>query len=171
MPQSGARADLYAPLLTTCMQRFNIVSDRHQAYFLAQIAHESGELRWTKEIWGPTHAQRNYEGRADLGNTNPGDGKRYLGRGLIQITGRANYAQLNREIPGDHPDFVSEPEHLEIPKWAAMSAAWFWHSRDLNKIADERGFIAVTTRINGGLNGIKDRQLYLSRAESLYKYA
>ena len=101
-----------------------------------------------------------YEGRADLGNNQPGDGQRYCGRGLIQITGRANYAAARnrmRAIGIDCPDFEAEPEQLEEPWWAALSAADYWTSRGLNPLADAGDFEAITRRINGGLNGQADR--------------
>jgi putative chitinase len=122
--------------------------------FLAQVGHESGRLRYLREIWGPTPAQQRYEGRKDLGNTEPGDGRRYLGRGLIQITGRANYQRLSDAL-GE--DFVALPDMLESPRWACMSAAWFWQSRDLNELADAGEFDTITRRINGGQIGRSDR--------------
>lgn len=157
---SVARAEPWAEPLSVAMSMFGIDMAARQAAFLAQIAHESGRLRYVRELWGPTDAQRRYEGRADLGNTQPGDGFRYRGRGLIQTTGRANYAAtrdgLRRVAPGA-PDFEAEPEALELPRWAAMSAAWFWSSRGLNALADAGDMLKITRRINGGTNGLDDR--------------
>lgn len=136
------------------------------AAFLAQVGHESGSFLYVRELWGPTPAQARYEGRADLGNTQPGDGFRYRGRGLIQITGRANYARLVKRLPGA-PDFVRYPEALEEPRWAALSAADYWADRDLNRFCRPGAvrFIALTRAINGGRNGLEDR---LERYERAY---
>lgn len=139
---------------------WGIDTPKRQASWLAQISHESGRLVYVKELWGPTPAQRRYEGRLDLGNTQPGDGFRYRGRGLIQITGRDNYAGVTRGLRAvmpDAPDFVARPEMLEVPKWAAHSAGWYWSSRNLNALADAGDFERITRKINGGLNGYDDR--------------
>ena len=139
------------------------------AHFLAQIGHESGSLRYTSEVWGPTDAQKRYEGRKDLGNVQPGDGERFKGHGLIQVTGRYNHAQCRDGLRARGlacPDFEAEPETLTIPIWAAHSAGWYWASRDINELADRDDIAAVTKRINGGLNGIEDRRnrLQIARA-------
>ena len=127
--------------------------------FLAQIAHESGGFVYTREIWGPTPQQAKYEGRLDLGNTEPGDGSRYKGRGLIQVTGRANYRACGLAL--DLP-LLDQPELLEKPMPAARSAGWFWQSRKLDACVD---FEQMTRRINGGTNGLADRYAYLGRAK------
>lgn len=97
---SAALAERYAAPLTDACRVFGIDTPQRQAAFLAQVAHESGSFRYVREIWGPTAAQQRYEGRADLGNTEPGDGQRYLGRGLIQLTGRANARQARDALQG-----------------------------------------------------------------------
>jgi putative chitinase len=155
-----SRAAYWLPHLQYACKVYEIDTVKRLAAFLAQIAHESGRLVYVKEIWGPTESQRRYEYRKDLGNTELGDGKRYLGRGLIQITGRANYASVRdglREIMTEVPDFELYPEDLEKPAFAALSAAWFWHVHGLNKLADNLDFKTITRRINGGLNGYNDR--------------
>lgn len=144
----------FAPYLNAAMLEYNITTPARIAAFLAQVGHESGRLRYVREIWGPTPAQRRYEGRNDLGNTEPGDGLRFKGRGLIQITGRANYRAVMDAL-GE--DFITYPALLETPKWAAMSAAWYWSSRGLNALADAGKFDLITRRINGGQNGRADR--------------
>lgn len=142
-----------------------LASVQRMAAFLAQVGHESGGFRHVREIWGPTPAQTRYEGRADLGNTQPGDGFRYRGRGLIQITGRANYARVTERLKGmGAPDFIAQPEALEVPRWAAASAADYWRDRGLNRYADSGDFRTLTRRINGGYNGFEDRLRRLERA-------
>lgn len=154
------RAENWADCLTAAMSLFVIDSALRQAAFLAQIGHESGRLQFVRELWGPTDAQRGYEGRADLGNVKPGDGYRYRGRGLIQTTGRANYAATREgllQFVPLAPDFEATPEMLEAPKWAALSAGWFWYAHGLNDLADGDQFMTITRRINGGTNGYADR--------------
>lgn len=139
------------------------------AYFLAQVGHESGGLRYTRELWGPTKQQLRYEPGTTLatrlGNVEPGDGARYMGRGLIQTTGRANYAMttvLMRELFKDAPDFERNPELLQARRWAALSAGLFWREKKLNKWMGD--FAEQTRRINGGYNGLAHRQALLARA-------
>lgn len=114
-----------------------------------------------REIWGPTAVQARYEGRVDLGNTQSGDGPKYRGRGLIQITGRSNYKTCGEALG---LDLINQAELLEKPQHACMSAAWFWATRDHNTLADEGTFETITRRINGGLNGLADRQMLYARA-------
>ncbi|WP_310335347.1 glycoside hydrolase family 19 protein [Pseudomonas corrugata] len=154
LPNAGQRAGVFAPVLNTAMQRYQIVGTKRVAAFIAQIGHESGQLVYVREIWGPTPAQRGYEGRKDLGNTAAGDGFKYRGRGLIQVTGRANYAACGEALG---VDLVNQPELLEEPQYACMSAAWFWSTKGLNTLADAGDFERITRRINGGLNGQDDR--------------
>ena len=105
--------------------------------------------------------ERYLEGRADLGNTQPGDGSKYRGRGLIQITGRANYRDCGEAL---NLDLINHPELLEKPQHACQSAAWFWSTRGLNTLADQNKFDTITRRINGGQNGAADRQALHDRA-------
>lgn len=153
MPLSGTRADLFAQPLTEAMQTYAIDAPKRAAAFLAQLAHESGELRYVRELADG----KGYEGRKDLGNTQVGDGPRYRGRGLIQITGRANYAQCGAALK---LPLENNPELLELPRWAALSAAWFWASRKLSTLADEDKFGAICKAVNGGYNGLDDRLKY-----------
>ena len=155
LPNAGQVSGVFAPVLNTAMNRYQIVGAKRVAAFIAQIGHESGQLKYVKEIWGPTAAQARYEGRADLGNTQPGDGSKFRGRGLIQITGRANYKACGEALG---LDLIRQPELLEKPQHACMSAAWFWASRGLNTLADTGQFYTFTRRINGGQNGAADRQ-------------
>lgn len=163
------RAELFAGHLAEACSAYHIsATPERLAAFLAQIGHESASLRYVAEVWGPTTAQQRYEGRKDLGNTQSGDGSRYRGRGLIQTTGRANYAalrdRLRRRIGPDVPDFEAEPEQLEHLRWAVWSAADYWDWRGLNALADAGHFEQITRRINGGLNGQPDRLARWKRA-------
>ena len=122
---------------------------------------QSDQLKCMREIWGPTAVQARYEGRVDLGNTQSGDGPKYRGRGLIQITGRSNYKTCGEALG---LDLINQAELLEKPQHACMSAAWFWATRGHNTLADEGKFETITRRINGGLNGLADRQMLYARA-------
>ncbi len=160
-------AERFAPHLDAACRVYGIDTFARYVAFLAQIGHESGSLRHVREIWGPTPAQQRYEGRADLGNVYPGDGQRYMGRGLIQTTGRHNYRAVRdrlRTRGQDAPDFERDPGSLESPKWACWSAADYWDWRGLNALADRGDFESITRRINGGLNGHADRLRRLQMA-------
>lgn len=131
-----------------------------QVSYAAQLMHESGDFKYDREIWGPTDAQRRYEGRADLGNTQTGDGSRYRGRGPIQITGRANYRSYTawaRERDPAAPDFEANPKAVSTDPWEGLGPIWYWSTRGLNAYADTGNQEMVTRRINGGLNGYADR--------------
>lgn len=159
---SQAKTDKwYQPIKSACLE-FDITGSVRIAAYLAQIGHESGGFVYTREIWGPTKAQLKYEGRPDLGNTNIGDGRRFLGRGLIQITGRSNYQAVSK---GLGVDFVADPVLLEHDVNAARSAAWWWANNGCNAIADTEDFQRLTRRINGGLNGLDDRLARWNRAK------
>jgi putative chitinase len=153
------------PHLNAAMVEYGINSAARASAFLAQLAHESGEFRWMEEIWGPTTAQRRYEPVSDLakrlGNSQPGDGKRYKGRGPIQLTGRANYQRFGQLLG---IDLVSKPERAAEPEVAFRVAALYWANRGLNELADRQDFREITRRINGGFNGLADRLKYFDRA-------
>jgi putative chitinase len=157
MPFAGKRAALYLDFLNQTCQEYNIISPLRQAAFLAQLAHESGSLRYVKEL----ASGEAYEGRLDLGNTEVGDGVRYKGRGFIQITGRANYKACGDALG---LDLLTHPELLEQPLQACLSAGWFWKSRGLNELADVKNFRKITKLINGGYNGYEDRLKYYNIA-------
>ena len=161
LPNAGPVAGVFVPVLNAAMGHYQIVGAKRVAAFIAQIGLESGQLKYVKEIWGPTAAQAKYEGRKDLGNTVAGDGSKYRGRGLIQITGRANYMACGE---GLGLDLIKQPELLEKPQHACMSAAWFWATKGLNTLADADQFDKITRRINGGQNGAAERQALYARA-------
>ena len=161
LPNAGPVAGVFVPVLNAAMVHYQIIGPKRVAAFIAQIGHESGQLKYVKEIWGPTAAQAKYEGRKDLGNTVAGDGSKYRGRGLIQITGRANYMTCGEALG---LDLIKQPELLEKPQHACMSAAWFWATKGLSTLADAGQFDKITRRINGGQNGAADRQTLYTRA-------
>jgi len=158
---TGARIDRateWLPVIEQAMREFGIDTKERQAMFLAQIGHESGGMHYTTEIWGNTAAQISYEGRKSLGNTETGDGFKYRGRGLIQVTGRSNYTQVAAALG---IDCVNDPDILAEPVNAARSAAWWWKSRNLNKYADACDIVGCTKVINGGTNGLSQRKAWL----------
>jgi len=164
----AAKRRLYLPPLLAAIAASAIDTPLRLAAFLAQLAHESGEFRWMEELWGPTPAQKRYEPPSDLaaklGNTQVGDGLRFKGRGPIQITGRFNYAKFGGLLGRD---LVGQPALAATPDVAFATAALFWQSNGLNELADSRQFVAITRRINGGTNGLADRQMYYERAKAV----
>ncbi|RKH47105.1 LysM peptidoglycan-binding domain-containing protein [Corallococcus llansteffanensis] len=157
---SQAKAEQYLPHLNKAMAEAKINTPKRQEMFLAQLAHESGELRYMEEIASGAA----YEGRKDLGNTQPGDGKRYKGRGPIQLTGRANYRAAGKALG---IDLEGHPERAKDPDVAFRIAGWYWGSRNLNSYADAGNFREVTRRINGGYNGMASREMYYRRAQGV----
>ena len=158
MPYAKQRADKFIDPLNAAMKEFDISENGiREAAFLAQIAHESGELRYVEEL----ATGEAYEGRDDLGNLYTGDGIKYKGRGLIQLTGRANYEACGEALG---LDLIACPELLEEPDNACRSAAWFWQTHGCNELADSPDFLKITKVINGGTNGWHDRMKYYQRA-------
>ena len=172
LSSSANAAKFYSFIEETCT-KFDISTPARQLCFLAQVGHESGGLFYTEELASGAA----YEGRRGLGNTQRGDGIKFKGRGLIQITGRTNYKAVGDALG---VDLIKDPTLLggkNVTKCtaaqlknAALSAGWFWNSRRLNAIADlinitkpiDAGtnldnFVLITRRINGGTNGLHDR--------------
>jgi len=156
------------PFLQAAMTEFAIEVPARAAAFLAQLAHESGQFRFMEEIWGPTAAQRRYEPKstlaASLGNTEAGDGKRFKGRGPIQVTGRSNYRRFG-DLLG--VPLVADPARAAAPDIAFRIAGLYWSKRGLNELADRAtpdAFREITRRINGGFNGLEDRQKFYASA-------
>jgi len=166
LPQ--AKRELYLPFMNKIMEIYEIDTPLRASAFLAQIAHESAELKYMEEVWGPTAQQKKYEPPGEvarrLGNTQRGDGFRYRGRGAIQITGRANYKKYG-DLLG--VDLVGNPDLAATPQYAFSTAGVFWKLNGLNELADVRDFIAITRRINGGLNGLAERQKYYEIAKNV----
>lgn len=146
------------PHLNATMQRYAINTPLRKAHFLAQVGHESDGFN-TNEEYASGAA---YEGRGDLGNTQSGDGVRFKGRGLIQVTGRANYADCGRALG---VDLINNPQRLGDFDLACFSAGWYWDTRNLNSYADSDDILTITQIINGGTNGLDDRESYLARAK------
>lgn len=167
--------ETYTPLLNEAFKRYEIDTNERIACFLSQIIHESGSFRYVKEI----ASGKAYEGRLDLGNTQAGDGVKFKGRGLIQTTGRSNYRAVSIFL-FDDLRLLDNPEILEEPKYALESACYYWKSRNLNFICDKpddwrimhkdksrNKFEWLTIKINGGLNGYKDRLHYYNLARTV----
>ena len=184
----GIEGKWLEPLLET-FEKYDISTPKRQAYFIGQCMHESGGFKQLKEnlnysakglmaTWPSRFpdmdtaekyernpekiANKVYAGR--MGNTEDGDGAKYIGRGLIQLTGKENYANCGSAIG---VDLVANPDLLSTPKYAALSAGWFWNRKGLNALADVDDLDTITKRINGGLIGIADRK---AKVEMVSKY-
>ena len=172
MPQlPAAKGAALFPFLTAAVAEFAIEAPARTAAFLAQLAHESGQFRFMEEIWGPTAAQKRYEPPSTLadklGNTEPGDGRRFKGRGPIQITGRANYRRFG-DLLG--LDLITDPPHAALPEVTFRIAGLFWSKKGLNELADQvtaEAFREITRRINGGFNGLEERERFYETAKAV----
>jgi putative chitinase len=164
MPNASAgNITRYFQALVSMMANSQINTPLRMAHFLAQVGHESGDLLYGEEIADGSA----YEGRSDLGNTQPGDGPRFKGRGLIQLTGRANYTAYGK---ARNRDFVTPQNYLAIATDANLAvdvSCWFWTVHGLNAKADADNLNGITTVVNGGLNGLADRAAHLQRAKCL----
>lgn len=183
-------AQLWAEPLTAAMAQFDINTPKRQAQFLAQVGHESGGFKRLVEnlnydaaglarVWpgrfssgtGPNELAREIARDPEkianaayglrMGNNAQGDGWTYRGRGLIQLTGKANYQSAGSAL---ELNLVTTPELVADPKVAALTAAWFWQKNGLNQLADSGDTRAVTRRINGGTTGLDDRLARYARA-------
>jgi putative chitinase len=159
-----SRAQKWADPVSAALALYGISEPLEVAHWLAQVGHESGGFVYTKELWGPTAQQSRYEGRKDLGNVQPGDGKRYMGRGLLQTTGRSNYTTAAAKLG---IDCVNHPELLEEPTYAALSACQFWLDNKCGTLALADDILRLTKRINGGTNGLEDRQARTKVSKSI----
>lgn len=152
-----ARAAAMLPYLNAALTEAQIDSPVRVAAFLAQLAHESIELRFFEEIASGAA----YEGRRDLGNTQPGDGPRYKGRGPIQLTGRANYRAAGKALGLDLEGNPAAAARLDV---GFRTAAWFWRTHGLNALADAWDFDGITRAVNGGTRGAESRRAYFKTA-------
>lgn len=154
-------AEALAASITQWAPMFCITTPLRMAHFLAQCAHETmGFVLMTEMASG-----KQYEWNRVLGNTRRGDGVKFKGRGLLQLTGRANYQAYARSR-FCNGDLMSHPDWLAQLPGAVKSAMWFWWSRGLNTLADQDNVMAITRKINGGLNGIENRKIYLTIAKA-----
>lgn len=151
-PTAGAQFGLTASKLVMC-------------HFLAQACHESAGFRTTREFWGPTKAQRGYEGRKDLGNTQAGDGKRYMGRGIFQLTGRANYRTMGPKLG---LDLEGKPDLAADPPVSFRIACHYWALRKIGPVAAANDINKVTRLINGGQNGLAERKALFNHAMKIF---
>ncbi|QGA48660.1 glycoside hydrolase family 19 protein [Pseudomonas brassicacearum] len=170
MPNARTQAGVFIFALNTAMPHYRIDTPKRMAAFLAQVGHESGQLRYVRELGSEQYLSKYDTGTlaVRLGNSPQadGDGQKYRGRGLIQITGRDNYRRCSQGLFGDER-LLALPELLEQPQWAAESAAWFWEQNGLNELADRDQFNNITRRINGGLNGLEERLQLWARARAV----
>ncbi|MBW8356722.1 MAG: glycoside hydrolase family 19 protein [Pseudomonas sp.] len=166
LPNAGAKAGVFVPALNAAMSKYAIITRLRMAAFIAQIGHESGQLLYVRELGSDQYLSKYDTGTLAkrLGNTleADGDGQKYRGRGLIQITGRANYEACSEALFSD-ARLLNTPELLETPVYAALSAGWFWQRAGLNSLADKGDFLTITKRINGGTNGLADREALYQR--------
>ena len=163
MPDAGTiRAETFVPPLRAALDEFDINTPRRRAAFLAQVAHESGQLHYVKELASGEAYEPPSPRATELGNTQPGDGRRFPGRGLLQATGRGMYERLSKAL---NVDLVAAPELLEEAPLATRSAGYIWTiDKRLNQLADTDQFAAVTHRINGGYLGLDSRIGFWLRA-------
>jgi putative chitinase len=161
MPNAVTRAAVFAPAIAAACQEFEITTPLRVAAFLAQAAQETGELRWMREL----ASGEAYEHREDLGNSQPGDGARCRGGGLMMLTGRFNWMRCERALGLpllENPDLILQPDV------ASRSGAWFWKDAGLNEIADQDRFGAITRRINGGYTDLDKRLAFFYRARKVF---
>ena len=173
MPMATTKnLDKFLEPLNKTFLEFEINTPARQAMFLAQICHESGSLKYVKEL-ASGEAYDTGKLAASLGNTpeKDGDGQKFKGRGLLQITGKSNYFEVGKALG---IDLIKNPELLEEPLHAARSAGWFWKKRALSILADkndDKSFLMVTKKINGGFNGLEDRLVHWGNAKKALNLA
>ena len=154
------------PWLNKYMQEHKINTYPRVCHFLAQAGHESSSFNRFSEMYDGKASEyfKKYEFRSDLGNVNAGDGEKFRGRGIFQLTGRYNYHLASNAIFGDDR-LIDNPKLVETPEIAVLTACWFWFTRHLNDLADKDEFKAITQKINGGLNGLAERKYFLDKAK------
>lgn len=149
--------------LNDCLKTFNITTPVRIRHFLAQISHESGGGIYTQEL----ASGADYEYRSDLGNTQPGDGRKYKGAGFIQLTGRANYQNFSNFMKD--PNIMNGVSYV-ANNYPATSAGYWWYMNGMNSLCDINPTVAqVTRRVNGGYNGLSDREYYFNRCCDVIK--
>ena len=147
--------------LNNCLNVFKINTKSRMRHFISQISHESGAGKWMKELASGDA----YEGRRDIGNTQPGDGRKYKGAGFIQLTGRANYASFSKYM--NDPKIMNGVDYVSS-KYPATSAGFWWHNNNMNALCDKNPSVEeVTRKVNGGYRGLEDRKKYYNRCLSV----
>jgi putative chitinase len=182
-PNAPKNVDVFIPYLNDTLEKYDITTPNRKAAFIAQVAHESGSFRYVREQGGAKYLDKYDTGKLAkaLGNTpeDDDDGAFYSGKGLIQCTGKANYAECSKALFGDINVLLKNPSLLETPQYATLSAGWYWNKKDLNKFADlpdewrsltkkYTPFQYITYKINGGQNGLSDRLAYYERARQVF---
>lgn len=177
------RLQTFVPHLNIYLPAYEIDTPIEIASYLAQVLHESGGFRWLREIWGPTKQQRRYERDFKqewsarnprnrlafrLGNEVKGDGKKFAGHGLIHTTGRYNHLKESLEMFKDDR-LLDTPELLCTPVFAVWSSVIYWQRKKLDKVDDDLNILQETKLVNGGYNGLDDRQNYFDRAVDVFK--
>lgn len=168
MPNAADKVDKYLVWFNYYAEKYHINTKLRWIHFLSQIAHESGELKYTHELGKESYFKKYETGRLAkmLGNTKKGDGAMYKGRGFIQLTGRANYTQF---AIASGVDVVNHPDQVEIAQLCVQVSMWYWDTHGCNEVADQDDLIKVTKKVNGGTNGLSNRQLYYQRAKIAIK--
>jgi len=147
--------------LNNCLNVFKINTQSRMRHFISQISHESGAGKWMKELASGDA----YEGRRDIGNTQPGDGKKYKGAGFIQLTGRANYASFSKYM--NDPKIMNGVDYVAV-KYPATSGGFWWYNNNMNALCDKNPSVEeVTRKVNGGYRGLEDRKKYYNRCLSV----
>lgn len=159
----GAVGDALGRAAYVRFPQYQITSALRLAHWLAQGGHETTGFLYFKELGGPSYLSR-YEGRRDLGNTQPGDGVRFCGRGIFQLTGRDNYADMGPRIG---IDLIAHPERAADPETSLLIACLYWQGKGLSTLADRDDVVGITRKINGGLNGLDDRKARLARLKGV----
>lgn len=161
LANAGRQTGVFVCALNAAMGLYGIVGTPRVSAFIARVGHESGQFRYVRELGGDQYLSKYDTGPLAKRLGSPpeadGDGQKYCGRGLIQITEYDNYLACSKALFSDSR-LLRTPELLEHAEWAANSAAWFWNSRNLNALADVEDFLGITRRINGGINGLTDRK-------------
>lgn len=169
LPNGGVRTSEFLHYINQWADAFGISSPLRMSHFLGQILHETNGLKYTRELGKTEYFKKYEEGKLakTLGNTHKGDGEKYKGRGLIMITGRANYKEYN-DSPYCNGDVMKQPELLERPCGATKSGMWWWWKHGCNAIADEDDIEALTKKINGGTNGLDSRTEWTNLCKKVF---
>lgn len=169
IPKSASKVKIYVPVINKYADTFGIDTPLRLSHFIAQCLHETSEFVHVRELGNEAYCRKYEVGKLAkmLGNTQKGDGYKYKGRGLLQLTGRANY-QAYQDSKYCNGDIIANPNLLEQPIGAVKSAMWYWMKRGLNRLADKDDFLGVTKAINGGTNGLESRRRYLTKCKAAF---